>query len=195
MKKISKNIWISAAALWTVFAAAEQSAWLLSQSSLAGPIEYLAMIVSALGALGALAFSFTDKYRLIWIGFALAIFNPGEYGTFLPAVIGIILTLVKQNESKAPAQIPRTKVAAAMPAVSTIVGILLIVGPILLGTILSSMFCTDGWGPSCTYGLIPIYTVATAPIGIIFIVVGSLRRSRAVKPNAPIDSVEEHKGK
>lgn len=193
MKKLRRNIWISAVALWTVLAVVEQSAWLVSQNHLAGPTEYLAMTVSALGAFGALVFSFTDKYRLIWIGFLLAIFNPGEYGTFLPAVIGIIVTVVKQNEGQAPTPKPRTKVANVWLVVSTIAGILLIVGPLLLGDIMSSMFC-GGWSPNCVYSVLPVATMLTAPIGIILIVVGFVRRSRAVKPNAPNESAEERNG-
>lgn len=197
MKKLNENILISAVALWTLIAAVGQFGWLFSQSYLVESAETVAMIVSALGALGALVFSFTNQYRLIWIGFALAIFSPGEYGTFMPAVIGIILTLVKQNERKTPesATKPTTRGARAMPVISRIVGISLIVAPFLVGYTLSSIFCTNGWGPSCTFSVIPLYTILTAPIGIIFIVVGSLHRSRAVKPNAPIDRSEEHKGK
>lgn len=170
MKNLTENIWLKLLAAFTAFIAAVRSFEYAADGLLVDGLSISSAGLSLIGSIAALIFSFTKRYRLIWLGFLLAALNLGYNVALYTAIAGVVLAALKDLEVQNKQA--RAKVTKATPLILAIMGAFLIVGPILVSVTLTPILCPSGANESnCSIAALPWFTYITAPLGIVLLVV------------------------
>lgn len=177
MKNLTENIWLKLLAAFTAFIAAVRSFEFASQGLLVDGVTASITAISVVGAIAALSFSFTQNFRLVWLGFIFAALSLGDNLALYTAIAGIILAVLKDIE--AHDKQARTKISELAPLILMVLGALFIVGPILASIALTPILCPSGANESnCAVAVLPWFTYLTAPLGMVLLAVAIFLKSR-----------------
>lgn len=128
----------------------------------------LQTITSAVSVVAA----FKNKERLAWISLLVLsfVFYDNIGGTI--AFVGFVFALMNDMKTWKPGS--AEALIRFIPWGLTIIGVLLIIGPLMISLVFTPIFCgANANEANCSLSALPWMTLFTAPLGFILIVIGA----------------------